>query len=116
MQVRLDGDNIRRATAIVDLFEQTPKIGIDGGERLAPGRDGLGDGTVEFRGVSFSRPDWPLHQRGLSFKVPSGSFVAVCGRNGSGKSTLFSLLLRLYEADAGEIFVSGAYVQRHQSL
>eukprot|EP00750_Incisomonas_marina_P015993 INCI1884.1.p1 GENE.INCI1884.1~~INCI1884.1.p1 ORF type:complete len:889 (+),score=115.33 INCI1884.1:146-2668(+) len=105
--VRLNGPNIRRATAIVDLFDQTPKIGIDGGERLTS----LSDGTVEFKNVTFSRPDWPLDQQGITFRVPSGSFVAVCGRNGSGKSTLFSLLLRLYEADSGEILIGGRSVR-----
>ena len=49
--VRLDGQNLRRATAIVDLFDQKPKIGIDGGERITS----MDNGTVEFRNVSFSR-------------------------------------------------------------
>ena len=57
------------------------------------------------------RPDWPLQQKGLTFKVESGSFVAICGRNGSGKSTLFSLIMRLYEADAGQILVGGSLLR-----
>lgn len=44
---------------------------------------------------------------GITFKVPAGSFVAVCGKNGVGKSTLFKLLLRLYDVDEGQIRVGG---------
>jgi len=47
----------------------------------------------------------------LSFKVAPGNFVALCGKNGVGKSTLFRLLLRLYDADEGQIFVGGRNIK-----
>jgi ABC-type multidrug transport system fused ATPase/permease subunit len=43
----------------------------------------------------------------VDFEAPVGSLVAVVGETGSGKSTLMSLLLRLYEPDAGRITVDG---------
>lgn len=49
--------------------------------------------------------------RGLSFKVPPGSTVALVGSSGSGKSTVMRLLLRLYEADSGKILLDGLDVR-----
>jgi ABC-type multidrug transport system fused ATPase/permease subunit len=47
----------------------------------------------------------------LSLEIPAGSVQAVVGGSGSGKSTLFALLLRLYEADRGSIFIDGRDVR-----
>lgn len=61
-------------------------------------------GQLEFRDVSFAYPtrkEAPIFQN-LSLLVPAGTVMAVVGSSGSGKSTLVSLLLRLYDADAGE--------------
>lgn len=63
-------------------------------------------GALEFHNVSFSYPmrkDAPVFQD-LSLSVPAGSVMAVVGPSGSGKSTLVSLLLRLYDPDAGKYF------------
>ena len=48
---------------------------------------------------------------GLTFRIPHGSFVAVCGKNGVGKSTLFKLLLRLYDVDEGSIVLGGRNIK-----
>lgn len=61
-------------------------------------------GKLEFHDVSFAYPtrkDAPIFQN-LSLQVPAGTIMAVVGSSGSGKSTLVSLLLRLYDPDAGE--------------
>ena len=61
-------------------------------------------GRLEFSGVTFSYPtrkEAPIFSD-LSLLVPAGSVMAVVGSSGSGKSTLVSLLLRLYDPDAGE--------------
>jgi ABC-type Na+ transport system ATPase subunit NatA len=34
--------------------------------------------------------------KNVSFKIPAGAFVGVCGERGAGKTTMFRLLLRLY--------------------
>ncbi|KAF1075029.1 energy-coupling factor ABC transporter ATP-binding protein [Halodesulfovibrio sp. MK-HDV] len=41
----------------------------------------------------------------LSFTIPKGELVCLCGTNGSGKSTLFSLLAGLQTPSAGELSV-----------
>lgn len=61
-------------------------------------------GQLEFCNVSFSYPtrkDTPIFQN-LNLNVPAGTIMAVVGSSGSGKSTLVSMLLRLYDTDAGE--------------
>jgi ATP-binding cassette, subfamily B, multidrug efflux pump len=65
-------------------------------------------GELEFREVGFRYPGterWVL--RGLSFRVPAGSTLAVVGATGSGKSTLVSLLARLYDPTEGEVLLDG---------
>ncbi len=64
-------------------------------------------GSVEFREVSFS------YQKGrkvidkVSFSVEEGKILGIVGHTGAGKSTLANLLMRLYDADEGEILVGG---------
>jgi ATP-binding cassette subfamily B multidrug efflux pump len=63
--------------------------------------------ALEFRDVSFGyRADESvLHD--VSFRVRSGEHVALVGATGAGKSTTISLILRLYELQAGTIEVDG---------
>ncbi|CAJ1048894.1 ATP-binding cassette sub-family B member 10%2C mitochondrial [Xyrichtys novacula] len=66
-------------------------------------------GQLDFCDVSFAYPtrkEAPIFQN-LSLEVPAGSIMAVVGPSGSGKSSLVSLLLRLYDPDAGVITVDG---------
>lgn len=61
-------------------------------------------GQLQFHDVCFAYPtrkDAPIFHD-LSLKVPAGTIMAVVGSSGSGKSTLVSLLLRLYDPDAGK--------------
>ena len=65
------------------------------------------DGTVDLQNVSFSyRPEVPLLQN-LNLSVKPGQRIAIVGPTGSGKTTLINLLMRFYEVDSGQIFVSG---------
>ncbi len=58
-----------------------------------------------------------VHPRaGISFTVPSGSFVALTGSNGVGKSTLFKLLLRLYDVDEGEVLLGGRNIKEYNPV
>ena len=43
----------------------------------------------------------------ISFEIPAGSRVSLIGPSGSGKTSLVSLLLRLYDATTGHIFIDG---------
>jgi ABC-2 type transport system ATP-binding protein len=43
----------------------------------------------------------------VSFTVPRGAFAVLLGLNGAGKTTLFSVITRLYRAQAGRVSVLG---------
>jgi putative ABC transport system ATP-binding protein len=48
--------------------------------------------------------------RGVSFTVPRGQLVALCGRSGSGKTTLLNIVGGLDRPDSGRVHVSGREV------
>ncbi|HWB39276.1 MAG TPA: ABC transporter ATP-binding protein [Candidatus Saccharimonadales bacterium] len=48
--------------------------------------------------------------RGVSFEVKKGEFFGIVGRNGSGKSTLLKILAGIYQANKGNVAVSGKLV------
>jgi len=65
-------------------------------------------GRIEVRDLTFSYGDGrDPALSGVSFTIEPGARVAVVGATGSGKSTLASLLLKLYEAPPGTIFIDG---------
>ena len=41
--------------------------------------------------------------KNISFEVPKGQIVGICGKNGSGKSTLLRAIAGIFSADNGEI-------------
>ena len=49
----------------------------------------------------------------ISFSVPKGATVGVIGGTGSGKSSLVSLLLRHYDATAGEVLIDGVDIGKY---
>src|SRR5690606_31671158 len=51
-------------------------------------------------------------------EIKSGEKIAVIGKTGSGKSTLAHLLLRMYDANSGEVLIEGQNVKKYdlQSL
>lgn len=74
------------------------------------------DGSVEWRGVSFSYPgaagDPVL--RGVSLRVEPGEHVAFVGSTGAGKSTLLHLVPRFRDATGGAVLVGGRDVRDYR--
>ncbi|KAI0472515.1 multidrug resistance protein 1, 2, 3 [Xylaria cf. heliscus] len=70
---------------------------------------GHGDGSVEFRNVSFAYPSRKtrLALNEFSLTVRAGQFVALVGPSGCGKSTTLSLIERFYTPTSGTILVDG---------
>jgi ATP-binding cassette subfamily B multidrug efflux pump len=63
--------------------------------------------TLAFDGVSFGYREGERVLHDLSFEMSPGETVAVVGPTGAGKTSIISLLLRLYDIDAGVIRVGG---------
>lgn len=79
--------------------------------QLAEGAGGLlpdGPLAVDFKQVSFSYAAAETVLRDITFQLAPGRVLGLLGRTGSGKSTLARLLLRLYDASSGEIWVGDA--------
>ncbi|KIK67026.1 hypothetical protein GYMLUDRAFT_92865 [Collybiopsis luxurians FD-317 M1] len=60
------------------------------------------NGEIEFDNVSFSYDDRAPALKGVSFKVPKNSSVALVGESGAGKSTILRLLYRFYDLGQGQ--------------
>lgn len=45
--------------------------------------------------------------RGVSFEVPKGQILGICGKNGSGKSTLLRAISGIFSPDSGSINLHG---------
>lgn len=70
-------------------------------------------GSIEFKNVSFryyKHSDEPVLDD-ISLKIASGETVGIIGSTGSGKSSLVALIPRLYDTDAGDVFVDGVNVK-----
>ena len=62
--------------------------------------------AIELRGIDKSFG--PVHaNKNIDLKVRKGTIHGIIGENGAGKSTLMSILYGFYQADKGEILVSG---------
>ncbi len=65
-------------------------------------------GDIVFDKVSFTYPDTGINAiQNFSFHIKKGQKVAIIGKTGSGKSTVAQLLLRMYNADSGNIYIDG---------
>ena len=63
--------------------------------------------AIEFRDVSFARPDRPRVLDHFNLTVDSGDVLALVGRSGAGKTTLLKLVNRLLLPDEGVVLIEG---------
>jgi len=72
-------------------------------------------GSVEFVDVSFAYAgENNTAVEHVSFTAQAGKTIALVGRSGSGKSTITALLLRFYNATAGQILIDGIDIQQYK--
>lgn len=70
------------------------------------------EGVVRFDDVTFSHDAGaPPQLDHVSFDVPAGAVVGICGQSGSGKSTLLRLLLRGRDPSSGGITIDDVDVR-----
>jgi ABC-type multidrug transport system fused ATPase/permease subunit len=108
--VRLAGVRAKAAASAVrlkELLDSTEAVPEPAVPRPVPRvREGL---TLESVRFSYS-PDRPV-LRDVDLTVAAGETVCLFGPSGAGKSTVLSLLLRLYDPDAGRVLIDGVDVR-----
>ena len=83
------------------LLQVVPKVVSPALPRATPpARDAA---RVELRDVTFGY-DETLVLRGLSLVAEAGQTTAIVGPSGAGKTTIFTLLTRLADVQAGQVF------------
>lgn len=71
-----------------------------------------GEPAIEFRGVTFTYPGAAQPAvKDVSFTVKKGQTVALVGMSGGGKTTVARLAARFWDADSGEVLLSGVSVK-----
>ncbi len=111
---------------VFEVLDIRPMITERPNARTVP----AGEVSVEFDGVHFSYPSAEqvslasleevaildarggaevLH--GVNFRAEAGQLVALVGSSGAGKSTIASLVPRLYDVDAGAVYLNGVDVR-----
>ncbi len=63
--------------------------------------------SIVFDGVRFGYDPARPVLNDISLAASAGTVTAIVGQTGSGKSTMMSLLLRLFDTDAGDITING---------
>ncbi len=69
--------------------------------------------AVEFRDVlkTFPGAGYPALDH-ISLQIAEGELVTILGTSGCGKTTLIKMINRIYEPDAGKIFINGADISQ----
>ncbi len=87
------------------LYEMPTIVNTNKDERLLKG-------NITFKEVSFTYADTGIKALDkISFSLAPGEKMAIIGKTASGKTTIADLILRLYEADEGEILIDGKNIK-----
>lgn len=89
---------------VLSLLEENPQV------EEVEGRE-----AVEFTGASASHVDFSYGEEQIlkdySMDIPKGKVIGIHGASGSGKSTFLKLLMRFWDRQKGDIFISGRDVR-----
>lgn len=69
-------------------------------------------GDIQFQNVEFVYAHTSIHAiKHFNLHIRHGQRIAIVGRTGSGKTTLAQLLMRMFDADSGKIFLDGIEIK-----
>lgn len=105
--INMMADSMNAMQRLIEVMDAVPDVV----ESTHPTPLGEVKGLVEFKNVSFSYVKNRKVIDDVSFDVQPGEKLGIVGHTGAGKSTLVNLLIRLYDANEGEICVDGVNVK-----
>lgn len=90
---------------VLDILDEKPIV-----NDITEGED------IEFTGAETKKLSFAYDNErileDLNITVPKGKIVGIVGKSGSGKSTLLKLFMRFWEADSGEVLISGKNINK----
>ncbi len=92
---------------IFEILNQTQQIGDGGIQLQAPINE------IIFKDVHFRYNEETHALKGISMCFAKNKITALVGKSGSGKSSIINLLLRLYEADSGEVLINSQNIKNY---
>jgi ATP-binding cassette subfamily B protein len=109
------GDVLRAAGAterLMELLHTRSDVTSPQHPQQAPWPDN--GSSLVLRGVDFNYPSRPNQPalNGLTGEVRAGQTVAIVGPSGAGKTTLFSLLMRFYAPQQGDVLLDGVPIEK----
>lgn len=91
---------------VLSLLEEKPQIvEVDGQENIT--FEGAKAAYVNFSYSGENDSEAEQILKDYSIEIPKGKIVGIHGASGSGKSTFLKLLMRFWDADSGNIQISG---------
>lgn len=97
---------VASARRVFSLIDEEPESSEEGLQKQIGG-----NGYVTLSHVDFSYDPQVCLIEDLNLDIKPGQRVAIVGPTGAGKTTIINLLMRFYDADQGEIKVSGINVK-----
>jgi ABC-type multidrug transport system fused ATPase/permease subunit len=101
-------DGIEPTRILVRLLNEKPSIVDSPRLRPVPVESQVGIQMVD---IDFTYKAGNTVLRSFNLSVEPGSVLGIVGRSGVGKTTVRQLLLRMFEAERGEILISGADIR-----
>jgi len=104
--------NYEQAKTSYNMLENIMNIPVERESNKAAIHKEYIDGNFEFKDVSFFYDESKKVLDNVSFHVKKGEKIAIIGKIGSGKSTIMKLLMKLYQANEGEIILDGIEIKQ----
>lgn len=102
------------------VFIENFRIFLNYQPKMLEKKDGLlpaaGGHELTLKNVSFTYEGAKQETlKRLNLTIPAGQKIALVGHNGAGKSTLVKLLMRLYDATEGAVFLDGTDIREYEA-
>lgn len=98
------------AERVCQVLETDTDLPVVSPEETEPGDT---DAAIQFRHVHFSYNKVADDLSDIDFTLYPRQTLGIIGTTGSGKTTLINLLMRMYEADSGAIYVGGRDIRTY---